>query len=90
MELSVVNRVNMSLGLLEFLHPHVALDCQHVLSTIPVQKCHLLPSVQDHKVAACCVERKVSYGVPCKGLNNTKTIHVFVHSVEIPQPDMII
>lgn len=41
-------------------------------------------------MTACGIEAQVSDGVACEGLDYSEAVHIFVHSMEVPQSNMVI
>jgi hypothetical protein len=89
-ELSVVDGVGVPLGQVEVLHVHVPLDRQQVARSVFIQEGELLVSVDDHEVRAGGVEAQVADGVAREWFDNTEAVHVFVHAVEVPQPNVVV
>ncbi len=90
MKLSVVNGICMAFCFFLLLDPHVAFDCEEISCSVSVQECYLFSTVKNHQMRTCRVKAEVSDGVSSKRLDDSETIHVFVHSVKVPKPHMII
>ncbi len=80
----------MAFGFFLLLDPHVAFDCKQISCSVSVEKCYLFSTIQNHQMRACCVKAEASDGISSKRLNDSETVHVFVHSVKVPKPYMII
>lgn len=90
MKLSIVDGVGVPLGEIEILHVHVALDGEEISGSIFVDEGDLLVAVDDHEVRAGRVEGEVADGVACEGFDDTETVHVLIHAVEVPQSNMVV
>jgi hypothetical protein len=80
----------MAFGLLLLLDPHVAFDCKQISRSVSIEERYLFSTIQDHQMRASCVKGEASDGISSKRLNDSETVHIFVHSVKVPKPHMII
>lgn len=76
--------------IMKFFDIHVSFDSQQGPGSILVKECDLLASINDHQMGACWVEGNAPDCIAGEWLHNSKTVHVSVHAVEIPQTDMVI
>ena len=89
-ELPVVDCVGMSLGQVEVLYVHVPLYGQQVPRSVLVQESQLFVAVYYHQVGASCVETQIADGVSSERFHYAEAVHVFIHSVEVPQTHVVV
>ena len=82
--------VCVSFGQIEVLNVHVPLDCQQIPGSVFIEEGELFVAVYDHEMCSTCVETEIADGIAGEWLDDTKTVHVFIHAVEVPQPHVII
>lgn len=90
MKLAIINSVSVAFGQIEILNIHITLHSQKASSTISIQKSYLLVTVDNHQMRSCCIIAQSPNCVTSEGLNNPKTIHIFIHTMKVPQPHMIV
>ena len=90
MELSIVDGVCMSFCEVQILYVHVSLDGKQIPCSVLIEEGDLFVAVDDHQMRAGCVETEVSDGIASERLDYSKTVHVLIHAVEVPQSHVIV
>ena len=84
MKLSIIYCIGMSFRQIKIFNPHISLYCQQISCSISINKSYLFVAIDDHQMASRGIEAQRADSITSKWLNDTKTVHVFVHAMEIP------